>query len=173
MTDIQESTDVLTINYRRGWASRILHLFVGLTSFAFAVGVLIVVKSEVPKGEYADFATPFLMIMELASLATAYLFISRIFDTIKYHFDKTADEFFVSGRKYFFKNWLIEGMTSEIIGITHEVRETHDNTSSEIYLKFRRYASVTETLKCGTRDVSEDNNIADVIERFLKRKNSI
>ena len=64
-------------------------------------------------------------------------------------------------------------MTSQIIGITHEVRGTDDNTTSEIYLKFCGYANITETLECGTRNVSEDNNIADIIERFLKRKNNL
>jgi hypothetical protein len=171
MTEIKESTDVLTINYRRGWASRILHLLVGLISFGFAVGILITGKGEVTDAQYPAFATPFLIILELASLAGALLFTARIFDTIEYHFDKTADEFCVSGRKYLLKHWMIEGMTSEIVSITNEVRETDDNTTSEIFLKFRCYANVTETLKCGTRDVSEDNNIADIIERFLKRKN--
>ncbi len=60
-------------------------------------------------------------------------------------------------------------MTSQMIGIWNEVTKTDDNTTSEIYLKFRCYANVTETLKCGTRNVSEDNNITDIIERFLKR----
>ncbi len=173
MTDIKESKDVLTINYRRGWASGILCLAAGITSLAFAVGFLITGKGEVPKGEYTVLATPFLMIMELASFAAAFFLISRVFDTIKYHFDKTADDFCVSGRKYFFKYWMVEGMTSEIIGISHEVCGTGEHTSSEIYLQFRCYTNVTETLKCGTRDVSEDNHIADIIERFLKRKNNI
>jgi len=172
MTNIQESADVLTINFQRGWTSIILHLVAGLWLFALAVIILFSGKSEIPKGDYAAFATPFLIIMELASLATAFFLISRAFDTIRYHFDKTADKFCVSGRKYLFKNWSSQGITSEIIEIKHEVRETDNDKTSEIYLKFYYYGSVTETLKCGTRNVSEDNNIADIIERFLKRKNN-
>jgi hypothetical protein len=168
MTEIEESADVLMINYQRCWMSKIIHLFPGIALIAIAVG-LFADKSEIPKGDYAAFAPLFLVIMGLASLAAAFFLIARIFDTIKYRFDKTADEFCISGRKYLFKNWATAGMTSEIIGITHEVRETDNDTSSEIFLKFRCYASVTEMLKCGTRNFSEDNNIADIIERFLKR----
>ena len=52
---------------------------------------------------------------------------------IQKSFDKTADEFCVSGRKYLLKYWMIEGMASEINGITREVRETDEHEQRNLF----------------------------------------
>ena len=174
MTEIEElSNDVLRISYRRGWFGKICNLGAGIFALAFAVLILVWGAGDISTAKYPAFATPFLMLMELASLMAAFFLISRVFDVICYNFDKTTDKFCVRGQKYFFKRQVSEGAVSEIVGVSHEVFETDDHTSSEICLKFRLYGSVVETLKCGTGDVGEDNHIADMIERFLKWKRKI
>ena len=172
MTDIEElSNDRLTISYRRGWFGKIVNLGAAAAALAFAVGILFWGAGEVSTAEYPAFAAPFLVIMEIISLAAAFLLFSQVFDRISYKFDKTADAFVVKNQRFLFKRQTTSGMISEITGVSYEISGVDENTSSEIYLKFRPYGTTVETVKCGTRNISEDNHIADTIERFLKREN--
>ncbi len=172
MTDIEElSNDVLRIKYRRSWLGKIVSSGAAAVALAFAVGILVWGAGDVSTAKYPAFAAPFLVIMEIVSLAAAFLLFSQVFDRISYNFDKTADVFVIKNQRFLFKRRETTGMVSEIVGISYEISGSDENTSSEIYLKFRPYGNTIETLKCGTRDISEDNHIADTIERFLKLEN--
>lgn len=172
MTEIKElSSNNLHIIYKRDWFSRIIYLIPTILFFALAFYVLIWGRHEVPTGEYAALAPVFLVLLVIGSLAAGLFFLSSIFDATNYYFDKKEDKFQLKGRRYFFRRWSVEGSASEIISVSCEVTGIDEETHSEIFLKYCYYGNVTETLRCGTGETSEDINIADTIETFLRLGN--
>ncbi len=168
MTEIKElSSDTLKMIYKRDWFNRIMYLIPTVMFFGLAFYVLIWGRHEVPTGEYSAFAPVFLVVMTVGSLAAGLVFVSSVFDVTNYYFDKKGDKFQLKGRRYLYRRWMVEGSISEIISVSCEIYGADENTHSEIFLKYRYYGNVTETLKCGTGEPREDDNIADTIETFL------
>jgi len=172
VTEIKElSSSTLNIIYKRSWFNRIINLIPTVLFLALAIYILIWGRHEVPTGEFSAFAPAFLVLLAIGLLVGGLFFLSSVFDAISYHFDKTEDKFHIKGRRYFLKRWAVEGLVSEIISISCEIYGQDEHTNSEIYVKYYYYGTVTETLKCGTGEVSEDSFIADIIETFLRPEN--
>ena len=169
MTDLKEySDDILAIDYRKSWIIRILHLAGGVSMLVFAVCLFLQRGDVTPiKGREA-FAAPFLILLEIGFALGAFFLVSGVFDRISYDFDKRADVFQISGRRYLFKKIKAVGAVSEILTVSCEIYGRDDETSSEIFFKYRCFGSGTETVKCGSGDQAEDVLIVDCIERFLK-----
>ena len=134
----------------------------------FAVCLVIWFNNAVETAEKPEFAPVFLVVMIIGLAIGGVVFLSSVFDRTTYHFDKTKDEFRLGGRRNFIRKWSVEGSLGDIIGISYEITGQDEYTSSEIYLKYRFYGSVVETVKCGTGEEVEDDVITAHIEGFLE-----
>ena len=169
MTDLKEySDDILAIDYRRSWLDRIIHLAAGISLLAPVVIIFLPGVDLTPVNGCEAFVPPFLIILVIGLLTGAFWFLSQVFDRIGYDFDKRADVFQISGHRYLYKKIKAVGAVSEIVGVSCEVYGRDEETSSEIFFKYRCFGSGTESVKCGTTDEAEDVLIVDCIERFLK-----
>jgi len=174
MTEILESSiNDLKIIYKRSLTSRIIYsalalMFLSVAAFTFFGNV----KPE-PDAEYPDFALIALLLIGTLMLAFSLLFFAAVFDTANYYFDKTADKFYLTGRRNFFRKWAVEGAVSDIIGVSCEIYGNDESRSSEIFLKYSFSGTLAETIKCGTGENTEDEIIADYIKSFLEPKKII
>ena len=159
---------MLTIIYKRSRTNRLIYLIPAMMFLSFAVCIVIWFKEAVETAEIPAFAPIFLVLLIIGLVVGGVTFLSSVFDRTTYHFDKTKDEFRLGGRRNFIRKWSAEGSLADIIGISYEITGQDENTSSEIYLKYRFYGSVVETVKCGTGEVIEDDIITAHIEGFLE-----
>ena len=170
--EIQELTsNTLTIVFKRSWLSRLYYLFSGAVLLAVAIYIAGWGWYVPAKGEYAAYAPLFLVCFEIFLVVGSFFFITSAFDAATYRFDKLEDQFFVRRRKYAFKRWATAGPVSGITSVACEVRRSDDDSHSEIYLTYRNYGVSTETLKCGTGEVAEDEAITDTIKTFIELRN--
>lgn len=161
------SSETLTIVSRRSWAGVLGYLLMGAPLLGLAVYIPGWGWYERAVPEYAAYAPLFLVVLEILALAGAFFLIASAFDTTVYHFDRAQDSFLIRGRKLLFKRWAVSGPMSSISSVSCEVRGDAESTHSEICLSYRSFGVVTETLKCGTGEVSEDESITDTIRTFL------
>ncbi|HEX8139279.1 MAG TPA: hypothetical protein VF544_17080 [Pyrinomonadaceae bacterium] len=152
---------------KRSWLSRLGYLLMGAPLVVLAVYIPGWGWYEAAVPEYAAYAPLFLIVLEILSLAGAFLFIASAFDVTVYRFDKAQDSFLIRGRKLLFKRWAASGPMSSITGVSCEVRGDAESSHSEICLTYRSFGVVTETLRCGTGEAGEDESIADTIRTFL------
>jgi hypothetical protein len=166
--EIAELTaETLTIVSKRSWLGRLGYLLMGAPLLVLAVYIPGWGRYQKAVPEYAAYAPLFLVVLEILAVAGAFIFITSAFDKTVYHFDKARDHFLIRGRRLLFKSWATSGPMSSITGISCEVRGDAESTHSEICLTYRSFGVVTETLKCGTGEASEDESITDTIRTFL------
>ncbi len=171
MTKIVESSAcVLNIVYTRSLINKIIYGTAAAAMLAPAVMFLIWDPKPEPDAQYPEFAPIFLLLLEIFLLSGSAFFLSSVFDATDYLFDRTADKFYLKGRRNFFRKWTIEGAVSDITGVSCEIYGQDENTDSEIFLKYRIYASVAETVKCGTGEEIEDGIITDYIKNFIEEE---
>ena len=169
MTEIKESSaNILTIIYTRSWLNRIFYLIPAIMFLGFAVCLVIWFNETVESAVKPAFAPVLLVVFIIGFLAGGIIFLSSVFDRTTYHFDKIKGEFRLNGRRNFIRKWSVEGSPGDIINISYEITGQDENTVSEIYLKYRFYGSVVETIKCGTGEEIEDDIITAYIKGFLE-----
>ncbi len=170
MTNFNESADTLDITNNGKWLDKILHSFAAAALLVPLVVFFICdhkLKADAP---YPEFAPIVGLIIGIVLLFFGTWFLSKVFESNSYYFDKTADKFYLKGRKEFFKKWAVEGAVSDITGVSYQIFGQDEKTYSEIFLTYRFYGSVTETIKCGTGDETEDDIITFRIQSFIESK---
>ncbi|MEP7038732.1 MAG: hypothetical protein ABI891_10330 [Acidobacteriota bacterium] len=168
VTNINESADTLDITNNGNWFDKITHLIVAAMFLPFGAVLLVFDHKPTADAQYPKFAPIVGLIIGIVLLFFGTWFLSKVFESNSYYFDKTADKFYLKGRRDFFKKWAVEGAVSDITGVSYQIFGQDEKTYSEIFLTYRFYASVTETAKCGTGDEVEDDIITTHIKNFIE-----
>jgi hypothetical protein len=117
---------------------------------------------------HPEFMPIFMLLIAALLLASGLFFISKLFETNSYFFDKNVDKFYLAGRKSFFKKWSAEGAVSEITRVSCKTFGRGADMQSEIFLKCGFYDSEIKIIKCGTGVKVEDRVITNCIKIFIE-----
>lgn len=171
---IEKSSSVLSIHYTRSLADGVVYFLMGAP--LLALGLFITgwgwSWGRQENGHYAVATVVFIELLGIGLLMGATYFLSTMFDTMTFRFDKSNDRFLISGRKSIFNHWSLSGPVSGIRDVVCEVTGDVETFNSDLYLTFTEDGAALQTRKCGTGEITEDQEITNAIKQFCTNANA-